>query len=270
MLLAPRALTREYENILLSAQTHPLTAQLMDPTETNEQAALPAPVVGLSRRSGDPGGFWPLLGATERLGGDSPSFKATVRFGEPHLRRRSFPRSWCGSPGSGWERARAAAPSHPGSELRFQLLSGIISWRRPHSSAMSARNDTKNKPSLRGFSGLTSPSHTSRRAEPASGFFPPFTPARATPLPVLALSRESESERELQEMRKTRHPLPGSAPDETGQICARACVPVYVCGRAHNWKKCVLIATDDVGNGIHPQAWSVRVRASACVCPDGQ
>lgn len=87
---------------------------------------------------------------------------------------------------------------------------------------MSARSDTENKPSARWLSGLTSPSHTSRRSEPASAFFPLFSPARATPFPVLAHSRESASERELQEMRKTRHPLPGSAPDETGQIGARA------------------------------------------------
>lgn len=80
------------------------------------------------------------------FGGNRPRYKTTVRqergltgSGWVHLEPWSFPWSWCASPGSGWERARAAAPSHPGLVLRFQPFSGIISLLRPHSTAIFPR-----------------------------------------------------------------------------------------------------------------------------------
>lgn len=87
-------------------------------------------------------------------------------------------------------------------------------------------------PGCAGFPASRAPLIHHGVSSPLRLFFPFFSTARAAPFPVLAHSRESVSERELQEMRKTRHALPGSAPDETGQICARARANLYGCVRA--------------------------------------
>lgn len=144
------------------------------------------------------------------------AFTPRVRWGEPTSAAPELPGGpGGGSPGSGGERARAAAPSHPGPELRVQLLSGIISWRRPQRAAISARSDTESKPWARGSSSRARLSHRGD-PNPLRRLFSLFSGLRAPPR--FPSSRESASERELQEMRKTRHP------DETAQICARASV----------------------------------------------
>lgn len=149
-------------------------------------------------------------------GGDGPSFHAASPLGRADIcSPGASRRSWWGSPGSGGERTRAAAPSHPGPELRVQLLSGIISWRRPQRSARSARSDTESKPWARGSSSRARLSHRGD-PNPLRRLFSLFSGLRAPPR--FPSSHESASERELQEMRKTRHP------DETAQICARASV----------------------------------------------
>lgn len=162
----------------------------------------------------------PLLGLrSSREGGRVATLRAftpRVRSGEPTSAAPELPGgSWWGSAGSGGQRARAAAPSHPGPELRVQLLSGIISWRRPQRAARSARSDTEPKPWARGSSSRARLSHRGD-PNPLRRLFSLFSGLRAPPR--FPSSRESASERELQEMRKTRHP------DETAQICARASV----------------------------------------------
>lgn len=117
-------------------------------------------------------------------------------------------------------------------------------------------------PKLRFFGGFTSTPNTSQCSAPVSLFFSSFRSLRA-PLASRPLAPESVSERELQEMRKTRHPrCRASAPDERKErqresVCA--CVRAYI-------RVCVCVCS--AGRGVFKRGAMefTRRRGVMCMC----
>lgn len=149
------------------------------------------------------------------------------------------------------------------------LLSWIISFLRPHGTAIFARNTRKavpfsapHPPKCRFFWGVHEhPKHIPVLRSRFAFFFS-FRSLRA-PLASRPLAPESVSERELQEMRKTRHPrCRASAPDDRKErqreyVCA--CVRAYI-------RVCVCVCS--AGRGVFKRGAMefTRRRGVMCMC----